>query len=117
MAVPPVPGKGHAATFDPHAIGDQQLALFVGQVRGHRAVSLEHPVPGHATAVSGQYLTDVARCTRADVLGDVAIGHHPTRRDRLDAGENARVEIRVDRYSIASAGCIALAGLLRQPGQ
>src|SRR5882724_12449685 len=50
-------------------------------------------MPRHAAAVLSEDVPDLARCTRSDVLGDVAVGHDVAGRDRLDAGQDAMREL------------------------
>ena len=74
----------------------QRRVLMSGQ---QRAVGVNHTPPGDRAATGGQDPADLAGTAAAQVLGDVAVGHHVARRDRLD-------HVRARRWrSHRGAGC------------
>src|SRR5712672_1773209 len=60
---------------------------------GGGAVGVDHPPPRHRAAVDGHHAADLAGPgPGAQVLGDVAVGHHPAGRDRVHHVEHAAGE-------------------------
>ena len=64
------------------------MLLFGAKVLRATAVSTHDPVPGHGAPVLGQHAPDQPGGPGADEFGDVAVGHHPAGRNRLDAGQD-----------------------------
>lgn len=90
-ALPPVPPG--AREVDPvadetHTLAEQPLALLGIEVIGTATVRADDPVPGHRSTIERQHPTDLARCARPDVLGDIAVGHDSTGGDRFDATQD-----------------------------
>src|SRR5262245_39011868 len=69
----------------------ERLAFVAGQ---EGPVGVDDPPPGDAAAPQGHDPPHLTRAALAEVLGDVAVGHHPARRDGLYDTEHAVGEVR-----------------------
>ena len=61
-------------------VAGERLALVAGQ---ERAVGVDYPPPGHGAAPLRHDPAHLARAAFAQVLGDIAVGHHAATRNLL----------------------------------
>ena len=71
-----------------HPFGPEQVQLVVALVRCTRAVRVQHSMPRHLGTVARHDSSHRARRPGADVLRDVAVGHHLAGRNLLDGIEH-----------------------------
>src|SRR5439155_3535073 len=96
-----VDADGGAGGAERGAFGQVVLEGHAVVSGGGGAVGVDHPPPRHRAAVDGHHPADLAGSgAGAEVLGDVAVGHHPAGRDRVDHVEHAAGEV-VDRRRAA----------------
>jgi len=103
------PPPARPAHVHPHgqAGRTQRRPLFQVMLERHGLVALgrgpvrvDHPPPRGRTAVAGQHPADLARAAGPQVLGDVAVGHHLARGNRVHHVKDAR-GIVVDRGHVS----------------
>src|SRR5580704_6703189 len=89
-----VDADGGAGGAERGAFGQVVLEGHAVVPGGGGAVGVDHPPPCHRAAVGGHDAADLAGPEAdAQVLGDVAVGHHPPGRDRVHHVEHAAGEV------------------------
>src|SRR4051812_557035 len=91
-ALSPVPSRArhvHASTTDGHLLAPKRRKLPRRDTWRAGPVRAQHAVPWHLGAVPRHDHADGACRAKADVLRDVAVGHHAAPRDPVDRVEYA----------------------------
>ena len=101
--VPSVSGQVDPIADEAHAFTEQPLTLLRIEPLHAPAVRAHDPMPGHRSAVQREHPAHLPGRARAHELGNVAVGHDPTGRNRFDAAQDA-LGYRI-RRGFAQRGC------------
>jgi hypothetical protein len=84
----------HVDTVAAHrrSIGAQHPQCLAVMARCGGSIGMHDPMPGHGSAPRRHHLSDLSRATLANELGDVAVRHDATARNRLNNVKNTLSE-------------------------